>query len=234
MQGSHIRKRLQAGEAVGMINPHHNSPTLASRLIEHGADAIFVDCEHGPWGFEDVRVTGQTVRGAGGAMIVRPDSHQRSLIIRYLNVGADGIMVPMVNTADEARNIVECVRYAYPADFDERLIICMIENINTIRNDLDAMLEVEGVDVFFIGPSDLAQSMGLLPRTKYGISARQEVEEMVELALSKISAAGRIGGTVASAEKVDHWTRKGARFIYYHADPILRFGIERLQGKLAL
>ncbi len=225
MQGATLRKRLQAGEAIGMINPHHMSPTLASRLVQLGADAIFVDCEHGPWGYEDVRVTGECVRGSGGAIIVRPDSHQRSTIIRYLNVGADGIMVPMVNTADEARAIVETVRYAYPANYENRLVVCMIESAETVETHLDAMLEVEGVDVFFVGPNDLAQSMGLMPYSGTGNPPPAEVEAMVELALSKITGAGKIGGTLTTLDRLDHWVAKGARFVYYHADPFLHAGV---------
>ncbi len=230
MQGATLRKRLQAGEAIGMINPHHMSPTLASRLVQLGADAIFLDCEHGPWSFEDVRVTGETVRGAGGAVIARPDCHQRSTIIRYLNVGADGVMVPMVDTADQARAIVETVRYAYPANYENRLIVCMIESAETVEKELDAMLEVEGVDVFFIGPNDLAQSMGLMPFSGTGNPPPAEVEAMVERALSKITAAGRIGGTLTTLDRLGHWRAKGAQFIYYHADPFLGAGIRDFQA----
>lgn len=232
MQGAKLRARLLAGEAIGMINPHQTSPTLAGRLVEFGADAIFVDCEHGAWGYEDVRVAGQIVRGAGGAIVVRPDSHQRSTIIRYLNVGADGLMVPMVNNAEEARQIVDTVRYAYPRDYDNRLVVCMIESADTVENELDAMLEVEGVDVFFLGPNDLAQSMGHPPFTPYGTEPPTDVDAMVERALAKITAAGKIGGTLTRVERLEHWLAKGARFIYYHSDPILRDGISAFQGKL--
>lgn len=233
MQGAKLRNRLLAGEAIGMINPHHASPTMAGRLTELGADAIFVDCEHGSWSFEDVRVASRLVRGAGGAAIVRPDSHQRSLIIRYLNVGADGVMVPMVRTAEEARQIVDAVRYAYPADYENRLVVCMIETADTILNELDAMLEVEGVDVFFIGPNDLAQSMGLMAYGTYGGTPPAEVEDMVALALSKITAAGRIGGTLTTYDRLDHWLSKGARFIYYHTDPFMRDGVASFQTRLS-
>ena len=90
MNGAKLRARLQAGDSITMFNPHHVSPGLSVRLVELGADSIFVDCEHGTWSFEDVRITGQVVRGAGGAAIVRPHSHERPVLIRYLNAGADG------------------------------------------------------------------------------------------------------------------------------------------------
>src|SRR5437588_820543 len=77
MNGAKLRERLSKGEAITMFNPHHVSPGLSARLVELGADSIFVDCEHGAWGFEDVRNAAQVIRGAGGAAIVRPDSRRR-------------------------------------------------------------------------------------------------------------------------------------------------------------
>ena len=143
MNGAKLRDRLSKGEAITMLNPHHVSPGLSVRLIELGADAIFVDCEHGSWGFEDVRLTAQAIRGAGGAAIVRPDSHQRSLLIRYLNAGADGLMVPMVDTAEQARAIVDAVRYACPADFQKRLVVGMIETQRAIDGIDDLLASTE-------------------------------------------------------------------------------------------
>ena len=141
MNGAKLRERLSKGEAITMFNPHHVSPGLSARLVELGADSIFVDCEHGAWGFEDVRNAAQVIRGAGGAAIVRPDSHQRSLLIRYLNAGADGLMVPMVDTAGQARAIVDAVRYACPADHEKRLIVSMVETLEAIGN-IDELLAV--------------------------------------------------------------------------------------------
>src|SRR5216110_608581 len=101
MIGAKLRQRLAAGENLLMINPNHVSSSLAARLPELGADAIFIDCEHGMAGFEDVREMARAARSGGGGAILRPDSHQRSLITRYLNAGVDGVMVPLVNTAEQ-------------------------------------------------------------------------------------------------------------------------------------
>ncbi|MBB3396185.1 4-hydroxy-2-oxoheptanedioate aldolase [Rhizobium sp. BK060] len=151
MNGAKLRARLQAGEPITMFTPHHSSSGIAARLVELGADSVFVDCEHGTWSFEDVRETSQIVRSVGGAAIIRPHSHEQPIIIRYLNAGADGIMVPMVDNADEARAIVDAARYALPADYEKRLIIAMIETVEAIDN-LNEIVKVEGIDVFFIGP----------------------------------------------------------------------------------
>jgi 2-keto-3-deoxy-L-rhamnonate aldolase RhmA len=224
MNGAKLRARLAKGEAITMLNTHHMSPGLAVRLVELGADSIFVDCEHGTWGFEDVRIAGQVIRGAGGAAIVRPHSHERPVMIRYLNAGADGLMVPMVDTADEARAIVDAVRYACPADHENRLVIAMIETLEAIDN-LDAITAVEGVDVFFIGPGDLSQNMGHPPAPPFGQPRPPAVMDKVAVAVDKIRAAGKVAGTLVTADELPHWLAKGVQFFYIHSDPFLRLGM---------
>lgn len=232
MNGAKLRSRLQAGEAVTMYNTHHMSTGLAGRLIELGADSVFVDCEHGTWGFDDVRTTAQIVRGAGGAAIVRPHSHERPVIIRYLNAGADGIMVPMIDTADQARAVVDAVRYAMPSDYEKRLVVAMLETQNAIDNHLDAMLEVEGIDVFFIGPGDLSQDMGFPPAPPFGEPRPSVVMDKVAIAVEKIGKAGKIAGTLVTADELPHWLSKGVQFFYIHTDPFLRRGIAGIKQTL--
>ncbi|APG94031.1 HpcH/HpaI aldolase family protein [Sinorhizobium americanum] len=231
MNGAKLRARLQAGEPITMCTPHHASSGLAARLVELGADSIFVDCEHGTWSFEDVRMTSQIVRSVGGAAIVRPHSHERPVIIRYLNAGADGIMVPMVDTVEQALAIVDAVRYALPADHEKRLVIAMIETLEAIAN-LDEMLSVDGIDVFFIGPGDLSQNMGYPPAPKFGEARPKEVMEKVAYAVEKIRGAGKIAGTLVTAEELPYWLKRGLQFFYIHSDPFLRRGLAGIQTAL--
>ncbi len=232
MNGAKLRARLQAGEAITMYNTHHASTGLAARLVELGADSVFVDCEHGTWSFEDVRMTGQIVRSVGGAAIIRPHSHERPIIIRYLNAGADGIMVPMVDNADQARAIVDAVRYALPSDYAKRLVVAMIETREAIAN-LDEMLKVEGIDVFFIGPGDLSQDMGYPPAPPFGEPRPAVVMEKVAIAVEKIRAAGKVAGTLVTAEELPHWLEKGVQYFYVHTDPFLRRGIASVKKTLS-
>ncbi|WP_142779172.1 HpcH/HpaI aldolase/citrate lyase family protein [Agrobacterium sp. T29] len=232
MNGAKLRARLAAGEAISMFTPHHTSSGLSARLVELGADAIFLDCEHGTWSFEDVRATGQVVRSVGGAAIVRPHSHERPIIIRYLNAGADGIMVPMVGNAEEARAIVDAVRYALPSDYEKRLVIAMIETVDAI-DALDEMLTVEGIDLFFIGPGDLSQDMGYPPAPPFGEPRPDVVMEKVAIAVDKIRAAGKIAGTLATLEEMPHWRERGVQFFYVHSDPFLRRGLAAVKKALA-
>ena len=232
MNGAKLRARLQAGETITMFTPHHSSSGLSARLVELGADSVFVDCEHGTWSFEDVRATSQIVRSVGGAAIIRPHSHERPVLIRYLNAGADGLMVPMVDTADQARAVVDAVRYALPSDYEKRLVVSMIETLEAIDN-LDDMLAVEGIDVFFIGPGDLSQNMGFPPAPPFGEPRPTEVMEKVAYAVQKIRVAGKIAGTLVTAEELPFWLDTGVQFFYIHSDPFLRSGLASIKQTLA-
>jgi 2-keto-3-deoxy-L-rhamnonate aldolase RhmA len=231
MNGGKLRERLARGEAITMFTPHHLSSGLAVRLVELGADSVFVDCEHGTWGFEDVRVVSHAVRGAGGAVIVRPQSHERPLMIRYLNAGVDGLMVPMVETADQAQAIVDAVRYACPSDHNKRLIVAMIETVAAIGN-LPSMLKVEGIDVFFIGPGDLSQDMGHPPAPPFGEPRPDAVIDMVSEAVAMIRAAGKVAGTLVTADELPSWLSRGVQFFYMHSDPFLRIGMQQVGARL--
>lgn len=232
MSGDLLRSKLTSGASVTMFNPHHVSSGLAARLIELGADSVFVDCEHGTWSFEDVRETGQIARSFGGSAIVRPHSHERPVIIRYLNAGADGIMVPMVETAVQARAIVEAVRYALPTEHAKRLVVAMIETTSAI-DGLEDILAVDGIDVFFIGPGDLSQDMGYPPAPPFGKPRPEQVMAKVAEAVDKIRAAGKIAGTLATLDEIPHWRTKGVQFFYIHSDPFLRAGIAEIKNTLA-
>jgi len=229
MIGSRLRARLAAGERLLMVNPHHVSTGLSGRLCELGADAVFLDCEHGSAGFEDVRAMAVAARAGGGGAIVRPDSHQRSILIRYLNCGADGLMVPLVETADQASVVVETVRWACPSDHEKRLVVCMIETQAALRN-LDAILKVDGVDVLFIGPGDLSQSMGYPPSVPLGEERPREVQEAIAAGVRRIRAAGKIAGTLVFEHEMVRWSHSGVQFFYVHSDPFLRSGLARMKA----
>jgi len=229
MIGTTLRQRLAAGDHLLMVNPNHVSSGLAARLPEVGADLIFIDCEHGTASFDEAREMARAARSGGGGAILRPDSHQRSLITRYLNAGVDGVMVPLVNTAQQARTIVGTVRYACPSDYEKKLVVAMVETVEAIGN-LDEILAVEGIDVFFVGPGDLSQSMGYMPAVPRGQSRPRDVLDLVETTLTRIRAAGKVAGTLVIEEDIAHWSRFGAQLLYCHVDPFLRDKIETMHA----
>ena len=228
MSASLLKQRLASGASVLMVNPNHVSPTLCEKLVRSGADSVFIDCEHGLASFEDIHHMAKAARYAGGWGIVRPQNQERSIITRCLNAGADGVMVPLIHTADIARQVVHTFRYAVPDEHEQRLLIGMVESTEAVRN-LDEILAVEGIDVFFVGPGDLSQSMGYSPAVKAGERRAQDVLDVVDDTLRRIRAAGKTAGTLVVKQDVGHLVAQGAQLLYYHADPFVAEGVKQMR-----
>lgn len=224
-----LKSRLAGSKPVLMVNPNHVSPTLCEKLVRSGADSVFIDCEHGLASYEDIHHMAKAARFAGGWGIVRPQNQERSTITRCLNAGADGVMVPLVHTAQNARDIVHTFRYAVPDEHAQRLLIVMIESTEAIRN-LDEILAVEGIDVFFVGPGDLSQSMGFSPNLKPGQARPPQVVEAVDAALGRIRKAGKVAGTLVVKQDAAHLVQAGAQLLYYHADPFVVDGVQHMRS----
>jgi 4-hydroxy-2-oxoheptanedioate aldolase len=143
----------------------------------------------------------------------------------------DGLMVPMVDTVEQARAIVDAVRYACPADHEKRLVVSMIETLEAIGN-IDSLLAVDGIDVFFIGPGDLSQNMGYPPAPPFGQPQPQAVIDKVGFTVDKIRSAGKVAGTLVTADELPYWLEKGVQFFYIHSDPFLRLGLNGIKKSL--
>src|SRR6266568_1879418 len=122
-------------------------------------------------------------------------------------------------------------RYACPADHEKRLVVSMIETLEAIGN-IDKLAAVEGIDVFFIGPGDLSQNMGYPPAPAFGQPRPQSVIDKVGFAVDKIRAAGKIAGTLVTADELPYWLEKGVQFFYIHSDPFLRLGLNGIKKSL--
>ena len=229
MSNHSIKDRLDSGKPVLMVNPNHVSPTLCEKLVSAGADSVFIDCEHGLASHEDIHHMVKAARFAGGWGIVRPQNQERSTITRCLNAGADGVMVPLVHNAQIAREVVHTFRYALPDDHQKRLLIVMVESTEAVTN-LDEILSVEGIDLLFVGPGDLSQSMGFSPNVKPGERRAQVVLDTVDRTLRHIRAAGKRAGTLAVRQDAAHLVSVGAQLLYYHADPFLAEGVRQMRA----
>ena len=229
MMSATLKQRLARGDSVLMVNPNHISATLAEKLVRSGADSIFIDCEHGMYGFDQVQLMAKAARFGGGYAIVRPQNQERSTITRCLNTGADGVMVPLVHTAENAREVVKIFRYAVPDDYQDKLLVVMIESTEAVAN-LDEILAVEGIDVFFVGPGDLSQSMGYSPSVSPGQRRAQPVLDLVDQTLTRIREAGKVAGTLVVKQDAAHLVSKGAQLLYYHADPFVADGVNAMRA----
>jgi len=107
----------------------------------------------------------------------------------------------------------------------------MIETPRAI-DDIDSLLAVEGIDVFFIGPGDLSQNMGYPPAPPFGEPRPQAVVERVDLAVRKIRAAGKVAGTLVTSDELPFWRDRGVKYFYIHSDPFLRIGLAGIKTLL--
>ena len=221
-----FKDKLKRGEVVVVVNPDHASPSLAEFLGLLEFDGVFIDCEHGVASVERVQDMCRAARAAGIQSIVRPETDAPHLLARYLDAGAGGLIVPHVETAAAARRIVETVRYTRPKDYDDKVVVSMIESLTAIEN-LPDMLKVEGVDVFFIGPNDLSHSMGHPAQPHH-----PEVKAAVKRAAAQIRAARKIAGTLVVSDTAAEFVAAGCGFLYEHANNFLAAGAAEFRRRL--
>ena len=220
-----VKRKLAAGQAATILSGY-NSADVIDFLGQFDFDGIWLEGEHGPVDFGDVPDLTRACDLWGKTSVVRVNSNNYVTVYRTLDLGAQGIVVPHVNTADEARAVVDAGKfhplgsrgmytsrqgYGVP-DYlqranDETLLVVLIEDIAAIAN-LGEIVEVDNIDVFFVAPSDLAQSMGHLGRADH-----PEVQEVIDGAISQIVGAGRTAGTVVSNATVESYVAKGVRFL---------------------
>jgi 4-hydroxy-2-oxoheptanedioate aldolase len=235
-----MKEKLKAGEPVFGASVMFPSPQIVEMLGAFGFDWVLLDCEHGALTPDAVEVMAMAAQASGMTAIARPATRSADHILQVLDRGVMGVQVPHVNTAADAREVVEAVKY-HPlgrrglaagtraaiydahgtmADYvraanEATLIAIQLEERAAIEN-LDELLQVPDVDVFFIGPSDLSQSMG-----HPGNPKAPPVAAAIDRSFERIVAAGRIPGTPATADNVRTVLGQGVRYIYNHVPRLL-------------
>ncbi len=198
MRVNHVRRRLQAGEPSIGTWLSLPSPEAAEYVAELGLDWLVVDTEHNPIDITTLARMFMAMRTSGIAPMVRVPWNSPEHVKRVLDAGAWGIVFPMVNSREEAELAVEASRYHplgnrsvgggrhgmsfettgkeyYEHANEQVLVVVQIEHIRGVEN-ADGILGVPGVDACFIGPNDLAASMGI----GLGVSLETDIPEVVE------------------------------------------------------
>ena len=183
LSGAEFKKQLRAGQPKMGIFVNSASPTIVEQLAHSGYDWLLVDTQHGPMGFTELSGMLAGISNGGAKSLVRVAGyHDRGGIQQSLDMGADGILVPYINSAEEARQAVSCARYPtagtrsvyFPqrsmnkagllgyagAANDNVLVALQVETAACIEN-IDEIAAVPGVDILFLGQNDLCMSMGL-------------------------------------------------------------------------
>jgi 4-hydroxy-2-oxoheptanedioate aldolase len=217
MTGSNrLKARLAAGETVGAIWCEWGAPDIAEAMVHAGWDTVVIDCEHGSAGLEAGLAMIPRVEAAGGEAIIRvPDLHEATFK-RALDRGARSIMAPMVNTPEDAARVASFCRYpplgrrGYAAPIvrasrwgtrpdyragahDELLLMAQIEHADAVR-DFAKIMATPGIDMAFVGPNDLAGSIGMLERLD-----APEVAALLSEIEGKARASGAMLGTITGA-----------------------------------
>ncbi len=233
-----LKSRLAAGETVFGCWLGTAEPYVAEMAATAGFDWLLIDGEHAPNDLRSISAQLAVLRGGESDAIVRVPVGETWMIKQVLDAGAQSLMVPMVETAEQAQAIYAATRYpgagvrgigsslaraslfSSHADYlktadREICLILQVESRRALEN-LDAILQVPA-DCVFVGPSDLAADMGIL-----GGASHPEVRAAVTEALRRIRAAGKAAGVLATEEDYIAETRAaGANFVGVGIDVLL-------------
>jgi 2-keto-3-deoxy-L-rhamnonate aldolase RhmA len=220
-----ITERLRAGEALVGTFLNLGSPLAAEVCGRAGFDWALVDLEHGAGTEAVLTPTLQALAATGTPALVRVEANERPRFARALDAGADGVMVPRVDSADEARAAVAAMRYpprgvrgvaymnrgaGWAADAPERDALCaiQIESAAAVES-AGEIAAIEGVDVLFVGPSDLRQALG------------GPIDDAVDVVLDAARASGKAAGILLrSRSALDDALERGFRFVGIGSDSL--------------
>jgi 2-keto-3-deoxy-L-rhamnonate aldolase RhmA len=236
-----MKRRLQNGERVlGTFVSEVRSPNVAHLLAQAGFDFFVLDNEHGSYSSESVSDMIAGARGAGIDIIVRICEINRESILKPLDAGAAGLLVPQVNTAAEAAEIVRHAKYppqgrrgaalrrphnryarVDAADYlkqanDDTFLGVQAESRQAIDN-IDAIAAVEGIDCVFAGPFDLSVDLGIPGQFDHADEVAA-IDAMVAACRRRHKASGIL---MFDAAALRPWIAKGVTFVTYSSDVTL-------------
>lgn len=235
MRTNKIREKWARDEAV--LNGWLAVPNgFSAEVMAHqGYDALTVDLQHGVNDEANLISMLQAISTTDTVPVVRVPWLAPGIIMKALDMGAYGVICPMVNTRDDAEKFVEYTSYApmgrrsfgpvraliyggedYPFHANDTIVrFAMIETAEALDN-LDAILSVEGLDAIYIGPSDLSLSLGCIPTfDDVDPSAAEAIDYILERAIAHGLKAGIHNGTAAAAKAR---IQKGFRFVTVSSD----------------
>lgn len=224
-----IEKRAQIGLWLGLADAYS-----AEICAGAGFDWLLIDGEHSPNGLQSILQQAQAIAAYPGVNAIArvPLGHGESgtaLIKQYLDLGVQTLLVPMVDTAEQAKAIVRAMRYpplgirgmggarasgwgrfpSYAKDANDRVCLLVQAESREALANLDAIAAVDGVDGVFIGPADLSASMGFV-----GNAGHAEVQAAIEDAIARIGRAGKAAGILTPDEtQARKYLELGALFV---------------------
>jgi 2-keto-3-deoxy-L-rhamnonate aldolase RhmA len=246
-----LKKRIRNGEAVNGCWLNLGSSLTAEIVGLAGFDWVLIDLEHGAGNEKDVLSQLQALEHTSTAAIVRVESTERQRIHRVLDVGAEGVMCPHVNNLEEAKMVVEGLRYpphgsrgvakmvratAFGKNFDQysgnandNLVgVAQIETIEALDH-VDEIAALDGIDVLFIGPADLTMALGIFGQLQHPLFT-----DAVVKTVNAAHKAGKATGILLfNPDDYQTYYNMGIRMIACGADAtFVTEGSRNMAGKL--
>lgn len=240
------KAKLLAGETVFGCFLKYRDASLAEVLAYQGWDFFLLDGEHSTLEPRDCENLVRVADLRSVTPLIRVPTNQPHVILRFLDTGAQGVQVPMVNSPAEAERAVRAVKFAprgnrglgstRAADYGqtapfheyvkvanaETLLILQVETVEALGEVMD-IARTDGVDVVFIGPTDLSVSLGVPGQPQH-----PRVREATDRIAAQVAQAGKILGALASsADSAREWRQRGARYIVTNLEAILVPGVRR-------
>ncbi|PIE33938.1 hypothetical protein CSA56_09640 [candidate division KSB3 bacterium] len=225
-----LKDELRQGKNIlGTMVMNFKSLELAKMLKICGFDFFIVDCEHGPFDYSDVAGLFAMARECGIAPMIRIPEARREVILKAMEMGAAGILLPQTETAEQADTLVQYSKYApmgnrgvsllrahtgfetvpiareyMDAANDQTILLTQIESELGVQN-IDEILSVDGIDVAFVGPNDLTQSMGIIGQTD-----RPEYLEAIDTIIATAKKHNKFSGIhIMSTTALQGYMAKG-------------------------
>lgn len=239
---------LSGRKQIGLWS-HLCSPISIEILAHCGYDWLLLDMEHSPNEVPGVLAQLQAMQGGTATPIVRPPWNDMVTFKRLLDIGVQTLLVPYIQSAEEARNAVSYTRYpphgvrGYAGaprashygrvkgyaqrSAEEICVLLQVETIEGLKN-IEEIADVEGVDGVFIGPGDLSAALGHLGNPKH-----PEVLKVIDEAIARIQARGKAAGILTGDETLaKHYVAQGCLFVAVGADQnVLRDSAQALADR---
>ena len=245
MTPNRMKRKLLAGKPAFGVSVMFPSPHIVDIVGRLGFDWVFIDCEHGSIGIESVELMVMAAESAGVTPIARPSVNSFEAIGQLMDRGVMGVQVPHVNTADDAQRAVQAVKYhplgerglaagvrsasygygmsmsEYAEHANNETLVCVqLEEAEAVKN-VNEIVQVPGVDVFFVGPSDLSQSLGYPGRPD-----APEVRQAMDTVFATIAAAGKISGFAGNTQAIQRYLDQRVTYLYTHLTTLLSTSAE--------
>ncbi len=244
MRENVLKRKLKAGEpVVGVFNDVH-APSVVEVLGLLGLDFAIMDAEHSTLMPDVAENLYRAAELRGMSTVTRIGENSPQVIQKFIDAGSQGVLIPMVNTVEQAESVIAAVKYppigkrglAGPraadyglgepiADYvrranEETLIALQIETLEAVDNFED-IVALDHVDVLFFGPSDLSSSLGYPGQTRH-----PEVLELIERLTERTLANGKAAGTITrDVDDYVYWRERGVQWMASGTNPMLARGV---------